>query len=176
MQVVVGHVFEDSGAEAASYDAVLHGDDAAEVLSHFPENVLIDGFEETYVVMGYIDAFSPEFFHHALHDIPERTYAEHSHVVPVGELSATAYGPFLERALPIDEYASASRVADDERTLVGELGSEHEASQLMLVHGRGTGALRKAVHEVLRTFPGVASYNLAPEDQGGDGMTQVLFR
>ena len=45
-----------------------------------------------------------------------------------------------------------------------------------IVHGRGTGALRKAVHELLRTFPGVASYNLAPEDQGGDGMTQVLFR
>ena len=45
-----------------------------------------------------------------------------------------------------------------------------------IVHGRGTGALRKAVHELLRTFPGVASYHLAPEDQGGDGMTQVLFR
>ena len=45
-----------------------------------------------------------------------------------------------------------------------------------IVHGRGTGALRKAVHELLRTFPGVASYSLAPEDQGGDGMTQVLFR
>ena len=26
------------------------------------------------------------------------------------------------------------------------------------------------------TFPGVSSYNLAPEDQGGDGMTQVFFR
>ena len=45
-----------------------------------------------------------------------------------------------------------------------------------IVHGRGTGALRKAVHELLRTFPGVASYHTAPEDQGGDGMTQVLFR
>ncbi len=45
-----------------------------------------------------------------------------------------------------------------------------------IVHGRGTGALRKAVHELLRTFPGVASYSLAPEDQGGDGMTQVFFR
>ena len=45
-----------------------------------------------------------------------------------------------------------------------------------VVHGRGTGALRKAVHELLRTFPGVSSYSLAPEDQGGDGMTQVFFR
>jgi len=45
-----------------------------------------------------------------------------------------------------------------------------------IVHGRGTGALRKAVHELLRTFPGVESFHTAPEDQGGDGMTQVLFR
>ena len=45
-----------------------------------------------------------------------------------------------------------------------------------IVHGRGTGALRKAVHELLRTFPGVDSYHTAPEDQGGDGMTQVMFR
>ena len=28
----------------------------------------------------------------------------------------------------------------------------------------------------VRTFPGVASYHTAPEDQGGDGMTPVLFR
>lgn len=45
-----------------------------------------------------------------------------------------------------------------------------------IIHGRGTGALRKAVHQVLKTFPGVASYTLAPEDQGGDGATIVTFR
>ena len=45
-----------------------------------------------------------------------------------------------------------------------------------IIHGRGTGALRKAVHEKLRTFPGVASFETAPEGQGGDGVTQVLLR
>lgn len=50
------------------------------------------------------------------------------------------------------------------------------AEGVEIVHGRGTGALRKAVHELLRTFPGVESCHTAPEDQGGDGMTQVLFR
>ncbi len=45
-----------------------------------------------------------------------------------------------------------------------------------IIHGRGTGALRKAVHELLRTFPGVDSFHTASEDQGGDGMTQVRFR
>ncbi|MFI3272077.1 MAG: Smr/MutS family protein [Pseudomonadota bacterium] len=45
-----------------------------------------------------------------------------------------------------------------------------------LVHGRGTGALRKEVHTYLRQCPVVATFALAPEDQGGDGMTVVEFR
>ena len=45
-----------------------------------------------------------------------------------------------------------------------------------IVHGRGTGALRKEVHAFLRTFPGIASFALAPEDQGGDGVTIVTFK
>lgn len=45
-----------------------------------------------------------------------------------------------------------------------------------IVHGRGTGALRKAVHQFLKNFPGVASFECAAEDQGGDGVTLVTFR
>ncbi len=45
-----------------------------------------------------------------------------------------------------------------------------------IVHGRGTGVLRKEVHNFLRTFPGIDSFELAPEDRGGDGMTIVYLR
>lgn len=45
-----------------------------------------------------------------------------------------------------------------------------------VVHGRGTGALRRQVHEFLRAFPAVETFSLAPEDQGGDGMTVVTLR
>ena len=45
-----------------------------------------------------------------------------------------------------------------------------------IVHGRGTGALRKEVHAFLKTFPGIASFARAPEDQGGDGVTIVTFK
>ena len=45
-----------------------------------------------------------------------------------------------------------------------------------IVHGRGTGALRREVHNFLRTFPGIAGFALAPEEQGGDGMTMVTFK
>ncbi|QLA19947.1 endonuclease MutS2 [Desulfolutivibrio sulfoxidireducens] len=46
-------------------------------------------------------------------------------------------------------------------------------TQLEIVHGKGTGALRREVHDFLRTAPQVASFRLAPADRGGDGMTMV---
>jgi DNA mismatch repair protein MutS2 len=44
-----------------------------------------------------------------------------------------------------------------------------------IVHGRGTGALRKAIRDHLRQHPLVNEYSKAPEDQGGDGVTVVRF-
>jgi DNA mismatch repair protein MutS2 len=49
-------------------------------------------------------------------------------------------------------------------------------TSLEIVHGRGTGALRREVHEILKRNPAVASFSLAPEDLGGDGMTQVELK
>ncbi|MDO9082992.1 MAG: Smr/MutS family protein [Humidesulfovibrio sp.] len=50
------------------------------------------------------------------------------------------------------------------------------ASTLEVIHGRGTGALRKEIHAFLRTAPSVASFTLANEDRGGDGMTEVTLK
>lgn len=50
------------------------------------------------------------------------------------------------------------------------------ASQIEVIHGRGTGALRKEIHAYLRTAPSVASFALANEDRGGDGMTEVTLK
>ncbi len=50
------------------------------------------------------------------------------------------------------------------------------ADQIEIIHGRGTGALRKAVHQYLNNQSGILSYELANEDNGGDGMTIVHFR
>ncbi len=50
------------------------------------------------------------------------------------------------------------------------------ASQVEVIHGRGTGALRKEIHAYLRTQPSVASFVLANEDRGGDGMTEVTLK
>jgi len=45
-----------------------------------------------------------------------------------------------------------------------------------ILHGKGTGALRNAVHAYLSQHPQVASFQLAPREQGGEGVTIVRFR
>ena len=45
-----------------------------------------------------------------------------------------------------------------------------------ILHGKGTGALRTAVHEELRENPLVSKYQFAPFDQGGEGVTVVTFK
>ncbi len=47
---------------------------------------------------------------------------------------------------------------------------------LEIIHGRGTGALRREVHIFLKDFPGVHAFNVANEDHGGDGVTLVQLK
>ena len=45
-----------------------------------------------------------------------------------------------------------------------------------VIHGRGTGVLRRELHAFLRGFAAVSAFRLAPDDQGGDGMTIVVLK
>jgi DNA mismatch repair protein MutS2 len=47
--------------------------------------------------------------------------------------------------------------------------------EVRVVHGRGTGALRGAVHQYLRRHRSVGEYHLAPQNEGGEGATIVKF-
>ena len=49
-------------------------------------------------------------------------------------------------------------------------------SQVRIVHGHGTGALRKAIAELLKDHPHVARFAAAPQDQGGSGATLVELK
>jgi DNA mismatch repair protein MutS2 len=49
-------------------------------------------------------------------------------------------------------------------------------SQVRIVHGHGTGALRRAIAELLKDHPHVARFIAAPQDQGGTGATLVDLR
>ena len=45
-----------------------------------------------------------------------------------------------------------------------------------IVHGKGTGAIRQAVRETLRSSPYVNRFAAEPDSNGGDGATQVWLK
>ncbi len=49
-------------------------------------------------------------------------------------------------------------------------------TQIRIIHGHGTGALRRAIAELLKDHPHVARFTAAPQDQGGTRATVVELR
>jgi DNA mismatch repair protein MutS2 len=49
-------------------------------------------------------------------------------------------------------------------------------TELRIIHGHGTGALRRAVADLLTGHPHVARFKPAGQDQGGAGATIVELR
>ena len=49
-------------------------------------------------------------------------------------------------------------------------------AQVRIIHGHGTGALRRAITAMLKDHPHVARFTAAPQDQGGSGATVVELR
>jgi len=70
------------------------------------------------------------------------------------------------------------RVSEAEPLLVKALDDAVLADlpYLRVVHGKGTGALRQFVHEVLSSDPRVKRFGFAPSNQGGSGVTVVEFK
>lgn len=54
--------------------------------------------------------------------------------------------------------------------------AERGIFEVRLIHGKGTGALRRTVHAVLQRHDHVATFRLAGEDQGGWGATIVTLK
>ena len=81
--------------------------------------------------------------------------------------------PKGEMTLKVDLRGKRADIAISELARFFDQALLRGATELEIVHGRGTGALRREVHIFLDGNPAVAGYSLAPEDRGGDGMTEV---
>lgn len=70
------------------------------------------------------------------------------------------------------------RVDEAETAIVSALDAAIQADNpfLRIIHGKGTGAVRERVHEVLKGDRRVKRYGLAPRNQGGSGATIAEFR
>jgi DNA-nicking Smr family endonuclease len=53
---------------------------------------------------------------------------------------------------------------------------ERDILFVRIIHGKGTGALRRTVHAVLKQLPAVASFRLGGEAEGEWGATMVSLR
>jgi DNA mismatch repair protein MutS2 len=69
-----------------------------------------------------------------------------------------------------------SRVVNAEVDLETAIASATQSGMLWIIHGKGTGRLREGVHEFLRRHPQVERFELAPQNEGGSGVTIVYLR
>jgi DNA-nicking Smr family endonuclease len=83
-------------------------------------------------------------------------------------------------ALPIDGILDLHTFAPHEvKELVADYVDECAARALLdlrIIHGKGTGALRRLVHAVLQRHELVVAFRLADEAEGGWGATLVQRR
>ena len=78
-------------------------------------------------------------------------------------------GELMLRALRAEEAQSLLDKYIDDAYAAG-------MQQVRIIHGRGTGALRKVVWDFLHNHPAVASMRLGEEGDGGDGATVVTIK
>ncbi|MFM7572835.1 MAG: endonuclease MutS2, partial [Snowella sp.] len=68
------------------------------------------------------------------------------------------------------------RVEAAESKLEKAINQATESGMLWIIHGKGTGKLRAGVHEFLSHHPQVDRFELAPQNEGGSGVTLAYLK
>ncbi|QAA75776.1 MAG: Recombination inhibitory protein MutS2 [Candidatus Bipolaricaulis sibiricus] len=92
---------------------------------------------------------------------------------PLPRTAAPTLGPVSEVSLELSVRGLTVAEAEREVTIWLDRLLRAGVSTGRLVHGKGTGALREALHTYLRHAPYVKRFYLAPPAEGGDGVTIV---
>ncbi len=69
-----------------------------------------------------------------------------------------------------------SRVAEAESDLENAISKATQSGVLWIIHGKGTGKLRQGVHEFLKLHPQIEKFELAPQKEGGSGVTIAFLK
>ena len=105
--------------------------------------------------------------------VPARTLTRSARQSMIPESPVRLRGDFPEVDAPTEIDVRGMRVEEMERTLMHALDSAVRADlkSLRIIHGKGTGALRERVAEMLRGDPRVRQYRLGAWNEGGAGVT-----
>ena len=101
-------------------------------------------------------------------DAPRRAPSPARPPAGAGHPTATAATEISLRGLRADEAEARLVKALDEAVLA-------DLPYLRVIHGKGTGALRQLVHDILSADTRVERFGFAPPNQGGHGVTIVEF-
>ena len=98
--------------------------------------------------------------------------------VPSEESRRPIYVPAPRGPVNIELDLRGYRAAEVEAMLDGYLEEAYRSGApfVRIIHGKGTGALRKVVRDALSQHPAVARHEVAPVEQGGDGVTVAMLR
>jgi DNA mismatch repair protein MutS2 len=90
----------------------------------------------------------------------------------------SVYKPAAPEFVPIEIDLRGHRAAEIEGMLDRYLEDAYRSGLpwVRIIHGKGTGALRQVVRDLLTNHPAVAKHALAPPEQGGDGATVATLR
>jgi DNA mismatch repair protein MutS2 len=108
---------------------------------------------------------------------------------PVDDLDVIEQGPMklpkgihvsvTSKPLDTNEINLVGRKVDEAVEMADKFLDEAflaELSQIRIVHGMGTGALRQAISDLLGKHPHVSRFESAPHSEGGRGVTVVTLR
>ena len=93
--------------------------------------------------------------------------------------SRGSFGLMLKTATVRRSIDIRGMMVDEAEQVCGKFIDDAQLSglkQVLIIHGKGTGALRKGVHDFLRINNSVASFQFADQDEGGTGATLVTIR
>lgn len=101
----------------------------------------------------------------------EITRSQHRHIHSSRALqkTATTKREIDLRGLMVNEAESVLDKFIDDAVMAG-------LSEILIIHGKGTGALRKGIHEYLKRHRSVASFAFAEMNEGGTGATVVTLK